>query len=161
MDRHTRGDCCEDLFTEFKFQDLRSASPPNKKGVYVIRVKKDGSSVTKIVEQVKQLVQDLNWKLVEKYILNRIGRLEKINQCPIIYIGSAGTYRDSRNTLKGRYKEFSGRHTAMYPIWALLYFGWELEFGWKEEDDPGNVESQLKQKYAERHNNKLPALVKQ
>jgi len=63
--------------------------------------------------------------------------------------------------LKGRYQEFSGRHTAMYPIWALLYFGWELEFGWKEEEDPRNAESKLKQKYAERHNNKLPALVKQ
>jgi elongation factor P--beta-lysine ligase len=49
----------------------------------------------------------------------------------------------------------------MYPIWALLYFGWELEFGWKEEEDPRNAESKLKQKYAERHNNKLPALVKQ
>ena len=161
MDRHIGRDCCEDLFTEFKFQDLRNAFPPNKKAVYVIRVKKEGSSVTKIVEQVKQLVKDINWKLVEKYILNRIGRLEKINQCPIIYIGSAGIYRDSRNTLKGRYKEFSMRHTAMYPIWALLYFGWELELGWEEKDDPGNVESQLKQKYTERHNNKLPALVKQ
>ncbi len=161
MNRHNQVNCCEDLFTEFKFQDLRSASPPNKRGVYVLRVKKEGSSVKEIVEQLKQLVQNLNWTLVENYILNRISRLEKINQCPIIYIGAAGTHKDSKNTLKGRYKEFSMRHTVMYPIWALLYFGWELEFGWREEDDPGNVESQLKQKYIERHKNKLPALVKQ
>lgn len=160
MNRHNQRDCCKDLFTEFEFQDLRSASPPNKKGVYVIRVKKEGSPVKEMIEQVKPRVQNLNWKFVENYILNRIGRLRKINQCPIIYIGSAGTRKASRNTLKGRYKEFSGRHTAMYPIWALLYFGWELEFGWKEEDAPGNVESQLKQKYTERHKNKLPALVK-
>lgn len=142
------------------FQDLQSASPPNKKGVYVIRVKKEGICVKEIIEQVKQYVQNLNWKFVENYILNRTDRLKKINQCPIIYIGSAGTRKGSKNTLKGRYKEFSRRHTAMYPIWALLYSGWELEFGWKEEeDDPGRVESQLKQKYTERHKDKLPALV--
>jgi len=160
MNRLDQRDCCKDLFTEFEFQDLRSASPPNKKGVYVIRIKKEGSSVIEIIEQIKQCIQNLNWKLVENYIFNRISRLKKIKQCPIIYVGSAGTHKGSKNTLKGRYEEFSRRHTAMYPIWVLLYFSWELEFGWKEEeDDPGRVESQLKQKYTERHKDKLPALV--
>jgi len=155
----TKINCCKDLFNEFKFQDLRCASPPNKKGIYVIRIKKEGSSIKEIIEQVKEYVQNLHWKLVENYILNRICRLKKINRCPIVYIGSAGTHKGSRNTLKRRYGEFSKRHTVMYPIWALLYFGWELEFGWKEEDYPGDVESQLKQKYKERHKDKLPALV--
>ena len=140
-------------------KDLRSAQPPDKKGVYVIRIKQKGRVVNEIVERVKKLVRNLDWKLVEKYIFNRITRLEKINQCPIIYIGSAGTQKDSENTLRRRYEEFSGRHTAMYPIWVLLYFDWDLEFGWKETDDSRDVESQLKQKYKERHNNKLPALV--
>ena len=160
MNGHDKKDCCKDLFTKFMFHDLRSASPPNEKGVYVIRFKKKGNSVKEIVEQVKQLVQNLNWKFVENYILNRIGRLNKINKCSTIYIGSAGTHKNSKNTVKGRYKEFTRRHTAMYPILALLYFGWELEFGWSEEDDPLKVESQLKQKYKERHDNELPALVK-
>jgi hypothetical protein len=69
MNRHKQRHYCDDLFTEFTFQDLRSASPPDKKGVYVIRVKKEGSSVTEIIEQVKQLVQNLNWKLVKTIFL--------------------------------------------------------------------------------------------
>jgi hypothetical protein len=64
------------------------------------------------------------------------------------------------NTLKGRYNEFSGRHTAMYPIWVLLYFGWKLEFGWKESDEPSLEEKRLKEKYQNTHQNRLPALVK-
>jgi len=161
MNSQNQGGCCNSLFTEFQFQDLQSASPPDEKGVYVIRVKKEGCPVKKIIEIVKQLVQNLKWEFVENYILSRIDRLESITQCPIIYIGSAGTQKGSKNTLKGRYKEFSTRHTAMYPIWALLYFGWELEFGWKEEKNyPKNIETQLKQKYKEKHENKLPALVK-
>jgi len=160
MNRHNQGDCCDDLYTEFEFQDLRSASPPKKRGVYVIRVNKKGRCVTEIVEQVEPLVKSLNWEVVGRYIGDRISRLKEINQCPIIYIGSAGPHQNSKNTLKLRYQEFSGRHTATYPIWALLYFGWELELGWKEEHNPGNAETQLKQEYKQRHNNKLPALVK-
>jgi len=74
---------------------------------------------------------------------------------------SAGTQKHSKNTLKGRYREFSLRHTTMYPIWALLYFNWDLEFGWRETEDPGRVESQLKQQYKERHGNRLPAIVQE
>ena len=93
--------CCKDLFNEFEFQDLRYASPPDKKGVYVIRIKKEGSSTKEIIQQVKECVQNLHWKLVIDYILNRIYRLKKINRCPIIYIGSAGLYKGSKNTLNG------------------------------------------------------------
>ena len=57
MNRLDQRDCCKDLFTEFEFQDLRSASPPNKKGVYVIRIKKEGSSVIEIIEQIKQCIK--------------------------------------------------------------------------------------------------------
>jgi len=158
MNRHNQGDCCNDLFTEFEFQDLRSASPPDERGICVIRIKKEGSSVKEIVRQVKPLVKNLKWGLVEKYMLSRISRLEKINQCPIIYIGYAGSI-DNKGTLKKRYKEFCERHTVVYPLVALLYFGWDLEFGWKEEDDPKKAKSQLEQKYKEKHKNKLPALV--
>jgi len=152
-------DCCNKLFDDFMFQDLKSALPPKKKGVYAIRVKQAGVSVKEIYEKLYQLLQKLNWKMIEEKVLSRINRLEKINQCSIIYIGSAGTHKGSKNTLKGRYKEFAGRHTAMYPIWALVYFGWKLEFGWKETENPSQLEDQLKQKYKKLHNDKLPALV--
>ncbi len=160
MNGRNQEDCCAGLYAEFKFQDLRNASPPDRKGIYIIRVKESGHSIEEIVEPVKQIVKDLKWKMVEKYILDRINRIKGIDQCPTIYIGSAGYGENSKNTLKNRYKELSGRHTAMYPIWALLYFGWDLEFGWKEESNPKNAEFQLKQEYKKRHEDKLPALVK-
>ena len=107
-----------------------------------------------IVKHVKPIVKQLKWKMVEKHILNRINRLKKIKQCPIIYIGSAGYRENSKNTLKNRYRELSERHTAMYPIWALLYFGWDLEFGWKEESNPKDAECQLKREYKNKHGDK-------
>lgn len=151
--------CCGDLFDGFCFQDLRCAEPPNTKGVYVIRVGRRGQPVGEIIACVKRLIGELNWPQVGDFVLRRVRRLERIGQCPVIYIGSAGTSSDSRNTLLGRYKEFSGRHTAMYPMWALLYFGWELEFGWLETDKAGDLEAKTKEGYRQKHDGKLPAIV--
>ncbi len=92
-------------------------------------------------------------------MLNRIDRLTHIGECTILYVGSAGTLTESRNTLRGRYEEFAGRHTIMLPLWALLYFGWSLEYGWKIEDTANIAEAQLKQMYQTHHNGKLPTLV--
>jgi len=151
--------CCANLFSDFTFQDIRTSSPPKRKGVYVIRVKRKGKHVTEIVEQMEHVIQHINWPRVGKKMLNRIKRLEKINLCPVIYIGSAGTRQDSKHTLKGRYEDFSMRHTAMYPIWALLYWGWDLEYGWIVGENSASLEEHLKQRYKESHNGKLPALV--
>jgi hypothetical protein len=74
-------------------------------------------------------------------------------------MGSAGTRQDSKNTLARRYKEFSGRHTAMYPLWALIYSGWELEFGWIETSHADETEKELKARYKQKHGDKLPAIV--
>ena len=132
--------CCDNLFPRFVFEDLRNANPPEKKGIYVIRVRNEGKSVKEIKDMVGKLVGSLNWSIVGDYMLDRISRITKIGDCPIIYIGAAGPGEKSKNTLKGRYEDFSGRHTAMYPIWMLLYFGWELEFGWKECKNPKDEE---------------------
>ena len=126
----------------------------------MIRVRVRGQTPDQIVRQVAQLVGKVDWPKVGNYILSRIGRLKNVSECPVVYIGSAGTRESSKNTLRGRHEEFSGRHTAMYPVWALLYFGWELEFGWKEYNNPKDAESDLKQRYAMKHVDKLPALVK-
>jgi hypothetical protein len=122
--------CCSDLFTDFTFQDLVRARPPRVKGVYAIRVKTEGVKTNIIIDKTMTLVTGIGWDLVKTRVLSRVNRLKRIGQCPIIYIGSAGTQPGSRNTLQGRYREFSSRHTAMYPIWSLLYFGWKLEYGW-------------------------------
>jgi hypothetical protein len=48
----------------------------------------------------------------------------------------------------------------MYPVWALLCFGWELEFGWiLEEEQTARVEAEIKKRYKQQHGNKLPAIV--
>ena len=44
-------------------------------------------------------------------------------------------------------------------VWALLYFGWRLEFGWHESDVPKSAEAELKEKYKALHDGRLPALV--
>jgi hypothetical protein len=152
--------CCDNLFSGFVFEDLRNANPPEKKGVYVIKIKSEGKPIAEIGGLAKELVRGLNWRMVGDYMLDRISRISKIADCPIIYIGAAGPGKKSKNTLKGRYGDFSGRHTAMYPIWMLLYFGWELEIGWKECKNPKDEENKLKEKYKAQHNN-LPALVRQ
>jgi len=41
----------------------------------------------------------------------------------------------------GRYRDLARRHTALYPRWVLLYFGWELEYGWKVSDEPKELET--------------------
>ena len=91
---------------------------------------------------------------------SQINRLSKIGDCPTIYIGSAGTYAGSKNTLHGRYRELATRHTAKYPVWALLSSRWELQYGWMIVDEhPGAAEEVLKKRYQEAHSGKLPALV--
>lgn len=153
-------DCCSTLFTDFTFQDLENADPPNEKGVYIIKVKsKSEVPPSVMIEKTRQLLSGIDWDFVKKFIMSRVERLDKIGNCPIIYIGSAGGQRGSKNTLRGRYREFSLRHTIMYPIWVLLYFKWKLEFGWKNSVKPKQEEEELKIKYRKLHNGRLPALV--
>jgi hypothetical protein len=153
-------ECCSTLFVDFTFQDLTSAKPPNDKGVYVIRVKRRSEvPLTVMIEKTRQLLSGIGWDLVAGFIMSRVERLTNIGNCQIIYIGSAGGRSESKNTLKNRYEEFANRHTAMYPIWVLLYFGWKLEYGWKKSDRPIQTEKELKTKYQKIHEKKLPPLV--
>ncbi len=149
---------CGGLFKSFTFQDIRGANPPKEKGVYVLRIAERGTPVSEILEQTSQAIKHLQWPVVMDKMRTKVSRLSAIGDCPVIYIGSAGTGNESKNTLKGRHEEFSDRHTAMYPVWALLYFGWELEYGWKMEPRPGELEAALKRQYRQHHDS-LPALT--
>jgi len=152
--------CCHNRFESFTFDEIRNASPPCQKGVYVVRIKARGAPTEKIIGDSARLVNDLKWANVGKYVMGRINRLVRISECPIIYIGSAGTKSGSKNTLQGRYQEFYTRHTAMYPLWALIYYEWNLEFGWLvETHNPGSLEKSLKQVYRSDHSGAMPALV--
>ena len=152
--------CCKDINDGFEFTDIRNVQPPQKKGIYLIRIKERGKDVRKIMRSASQIVKKLKWERVEKQINERIERLGKINECQVIYIGAAGIRKENKSNLKKRYENFSKLHTIMFPIWALVYFGWKLEFGWKETNKPEEAEEDLKQRYRDYHNNKLPALVK-
>lgn len=58
--------------------------------------------------------------------------IDRVDDCALIYIGSAAPEATSSNTLRGRYQEFANRHIAMHRVRALLYSDWYLEFGLAE-----------------------------
>ena len=151
--------CCENRCSTFTFGEIRNASLPPQKGVYVVRIKGRGAPADKIIGETGRLVEELKWPIVANYIMSRINRHKGISECPIIYIGSTGTRSGSKHTLQGRYQDFCIRHTAMYPLWALVYFGWQLELGWLVNQKPDELEDTLKQEYKKDHFGKLPALV--
>lgn len=154
-----RKDCGLDLFWDFQFEDLTRANPPDAEGVYVIQVRKPGKPPDEIMKNLESHPGHLKGQKVEKNLLKRIGRIQNIGDCPILYIGSAGTSQKSRHTLAGRYRDLTRRHTARFSVWALLHFGWELDFGWKATDNPGEVEAELRERYLNRGRRALPALV--
>ena len=147
---------CDQLFSMIQWQDLtvlKKQDFPETKGVYVIRINKQGKPIEQIISQARKFVNKLNWSEFEEFFLNRIRRLERIGDCPIIYIGAAP------KSIKSRYDDLCGkRHTAFYPILALLFADWKLDFGWIEDDNPLVREKWLKQQYCKIHG-KLPALV--
>ncbi len=151
--------CCDDLFKGFTFQDIRRADPPPRKGAYIIRISRRGASIDEIVRQCQSIASGIAWPIVEKYSMRRINRLREITDCPLIYVGRAGKSTGSKNTLRGRYHQFAHTHTIMLALWSLLYFGWELEYGWTETPNPEELEENLKQRYASRHGGRFPALV--
>ena len=100
----------------------------------MIKIKKRGLPPDEIIRQLTTPIAGLHWGMVQAYLTSRIARVTNITGCPVISPGSAGTSKKSRHTPAGRYRDLASRHTAQYPLRALLYFGWELEYGWKVRD---------------------------
>ena len=152
--------CCNGLFDAFEFTRFQDAEPPKRKGVYVIRIHQRGTPVGEVHDRAIALAESIGWDVAGRFLHSRLDRLSKVGDCPTIYIGSAGTYAGSNNTLHGRYLELATRHTAKYPVWALLSSGWELQYGWMIVDEnPGAAEEALKGQYRKAHGGDLPALV--
>ena len=150
---------CDALFSGFHFDPIRDANPPEAKGVYVIRIRAPGEPIALSVSSIKSWLGRIDWPIVEKHVGSRLNRLSRIGTCRVIYIGSAGTNEGSRNTLKGRYAELAHRHTAMYPLWLLLYYRWDLEYGYLKSEKPKETEEKLKDQYRALHDDNLPGLV--
>jgi len=96
--------CGMDLFTDFTFEDITKANPPQEKGVYVIKIKKRGLPPDEIISQLTTPITGLRWEMVQAYLTSRIAPITTITECPVIYPGSAGRGHTSRHTLAGRYK---------------------------------------------------------
>lgn len=147
---------CDQIFADFRWNNLvalRMEMLPKDAGVYAVRVRERGKPVEWILSRSHALLGKISWRSFENYVLSRIRRLEKILGCPLIYIGAAPT------SLRGRYKDMCGeRHTAFYPILALLFAGWKLDFGWFEDEEARKREQLLKEQYLKIHG-ALPALV--
>ncbi len=146
---------CDVLFTRFYWKDITAVVPGRDlpdKGVYVIRVRQRGVPVDNIINSGCKLVETTRWGLLMKRVQSRLDRLNRISDCPIIYIGAAPT------SFETRFKDFVGRHVAMYPTWSLLWGGWKLDYGWLQDDVPFERERHLKDDYFRLHNC-LPALV--
>ena len=151
--------CCDNLFRDFIYEDIRHAAPPLLRGVYTIRVRQRGQDVSEILASTEKLLAGLDWHIITTKAQSRLNRLQNIGACNTIYIGSGGTHSDSKYTLAGRYKDFAGRHTIMFPLWALLLHGWQLDYGWKAVDGAKQFEAHLKSAYRQQHHEHLPALV--
>jgi hypothetical protein len=148
---------CDLLFTRFHWKDITTVVPsrdlPEKgvKGVYVIRVRQRGVPVDNIISSGCELVEATSWGLLTKKVRSRLDRLNRIRDCPIIYIGAAPT------SFKTRFKDLTGRHVVMYPTWGLLWGGWKMDYGWLQDDISLGKERQLMDEYFRIHN-RLPAL---
>jgi hypothetical protein len=148
-----RKNCGLDLFWDFTFEDIGTAHPPDMKGVYVIQIRKPGIPADEILKHLES--EHRAGEKVRKSHLERAGRIQNIGECPILYIGSAA----GRRTLSGIFRDLTRRHTARYPIQALLHCSWELDFGWRATENPRELEAELKERYLNRGRRSLPALA--
>ncbi len=149
---------CDWLFKDMIWQELvmvKLSSLPRKPGVYVIRVVEKGKDVDTLIQEFRNTILGTGWLELIDYVYSRLERLYRIRGCPVIYIGST-------DNIQSRYKDLAGRrHTAFFPILALLLGGWRLDYGYKTvttKDQAQHLEEELKTKYRRIHGT-LPPLV--
>ena len=152
---------CDSLFKDFKWRPLNSISlnkiQPETR-VYAIRYDKKGLDIDQTILKTRDFFGQAQWESVNSYIFNRLNRLKSIQDCPIIYIGSAPSIK--AGGLKSRYKDLSGRrHTVFYPVLALLIAGWALQWGILPTKGPKAIEKEIVRNYNEIHGAN-PALLK-
>lgn len=151
---------CDPVFHGFLWHELSTLGAsdlPKKPGVYVIRIIERGDDPMRAKYLLEDIILKTRWSELIKYVGNRLIRILQIRDCPVIYIGST-------ESIRSRYKDLAGRrHTAFFPILALLLSGWKLDYGFKivsSKSEAEQMERELKRKYICIHGI-LPALVEE
>ena len=82
---------CDNLFREFKSEDLESAElgeSKKKRGIYAIRIRERGKPIDDVISFMGSFCSKTKWVPFNEYVLNRTDRLRNIGRCPVIYIGA-------------------------------------------------------------------------
>jgi len=152
---------CDSLFKDFKWRQINSISLNEiqpETGVYAIRCANKGLDIDQTIQKTKDFFGQAQWESLNSYVFNRLNRIKSIQDCPIIYIGSAPSIK--AGGLKSRYKDLSGRrHTIFYPVLALLIAGWGLQWGILPTKEPKVMEKEIVREYNKIHG-AYPALLK-
>lgn len=119
---------CDHILEGFRWHELsilKASHLPSKPGVYVIRVIKRGESLIKVKLRLDEIILQAGWDKLNRYVASRLVRIFRIKYCPLIYLGST-------DNIKLRFKDLAGRrHTAFFPILALMLSKWRLDYGFK------------------------------
>ena len=117
------------------------------------------------ISYLNDVLGKTGWHEFLRYVNSRLNRLRRIGDCPVIYIGSTSGLRSegsATSSIRSRYVDLAGRrHTAFFPILALLLAGWRLDYGFltvNTHTEAKKLEKRLKEVYRRIHG-RLPALV--
>jgi len=150
--------CSLDIFDDFTYKDIAHAKPPEKPGVFVIKTRKSGTDEIDINDELIGNFTNIKWKRMHSVFETRLDQIVHMSNCPILYIGSAGTSSKSRQTLASRYQELAYCHPITFSLWALLHYNWKLDFGWKVTDNPKKYADELKKNYV-KHHGQMPLMI--
>ncbi len=150
--------CSLDIFNDFKYQDIKSAHPPEKPGVFVIKVQKRGTDECEISNELTGEICEIKWKAMQHAFSHRLDQIVHMSNCPILYIGHAGTNPESRQTLADKYRELAYCHPTHFYVWALLKYNWKLDFGWMVCDYPKKYAAELKTEFV-KHHGQMPLMI--
>ena len=149
--------CGLDIFNEFTYEYISQAKPPEQPGVFVIKTHKPGTDEIDINNEVIGNFSNIEWKRMHHTFETRLDKIVHMSNCPILYIGSTGT---GRQTLAKQYEDLAYCHPITFSLWALLQYNWKLDFGWKKTETPKQYAKDLKKMYV-KHHGQMPLMTEQ
>ena len=134
---------------------------PDKPGVYVVRVKRRGLALDRVLRKSRIAADKLqeSWPMAGQQLGEHVKRLKRIGDCPVLYIGLAGRNPTSSNTIRDRYEQLCWGHVAQIPLSVLALFGWHMEIRYMtcSRTRTREKERKLIEEYKQRHHGRRPA----